>query len=120
MLPPRPALLQEGGAHPLSQWQCPSLLHFCNKNDNVRVRSCYCRLVISGTADPPHPSTVAGGLGVTVEVRQQGRGVHALEVYAGLKEGTRGSARTSGVTFLLLPCSRQFTFPSAQGLPGLT
>lgn len=35
-----------------------------------------------------YPSTVAGGLGITVQVGQQGRGVYTLEVQAGLKEKT--------------------------------
>lgn len=34
----------------------------------------------------PYPSTVAGGLGIAVQIGQQSRGIYTLKVYAGLKE----------------------------------
>lgn len=35
-----------------------------------------------------YPPAVAGGVSLTVQVRQQSRGVHTLKVQAGLKEKT--------------------------------
>lgn len=43
---------------------------------------------MKGMKFPPYPSTGAGGLGITVQVGQQSRGVHTLKVYAGLREKT--------------------------------
>lgn len=88
MLPPRPDLSHLGGAHPSLQWQCPWSLHTWRTQYNSQVRPVIMGLEFVFIKMLPHPSAVAGGLGITVQVGPQIRGILTLKVHAGLRENT--------------------------------